>query len=223
MELQRQVHRFHLRGFAHDAGRAGNRALQHGRGNRRGGEDEGNARKEVIAMAQYELKRRRRIRDDHVEGTPPELDADGLTQGRVRRVRKLLVLQVLRIRLDGDRRVREQRLADRRVEREVSRKDLGATVNDQHPFHRRLRHEGRGRHEASDDGGREETSASAEPEAHQKDNFATSWIWRDEPASPVGRRVREIFPNVGLPTTFPGGPRFGWLNRSNASARSCRR
>ena len=56
----------------------------------------------------------------------------------------------------------------------------------------------------------------------QNDSLAANWICRDDPASPVGRRVLVILPKVGLPTTLPGGPRLGWLNRSKTSARSCR-
>ena len=59
-------------------------------------------------------------------------------------------------------------------------------------------------------------------QASQNDSFTANWIWREEPASPVGRRVLEILPNVGVPTMFPGGPKFGWLNRSKMSARNCR-
>jgi len=38
----------------------------------------------------------------------------------------------------------------------------------------------------------------------------------------VGSRVLVILPNPGVPTMFPGGPKFGWLNTSNASTRNCR-
>ena len=52
--------------------------------------------------------------------------------------------------------------------------------------------------------------------------FTASWIWREDPASPVANRVLVILPNEGLPTMFPGGPKFGWLNRSKTSMRNCR-
>jgi hypothetical protein len=43
---------------------------------------------------------------------------------------------------------------------------------------------------------------------------------RDDPDSPVGKRVLVILPNPGLPMTFPGWPRFAWFNRSKISARN---
>jgi hypothetical protein len=52
----------------------------------------------------------------------------------------------------------------------------------------------------------------------QNATLAASWIWRDDPASPVGSRVREIFPKVGLPTRLPGGPKLTWLKMLNTSA-----
>ena len=75
MELQRQVHRFDLRGFPHDAGDARDLALEHLAGRRRGGKDNRHVWKQFVAMPQHELQRRRAVRDQHVERTIAELDA----------------------------------------------------------------------------------------------------------------------------------------------------
>src|SRR5262245_6103947 len=57
----------------------------------------------------------------------------------------------------------------------------------------------------------------------QHHTLIPNWICRDEPASPVGNRVRVILPNVGLPTMLPGGPKFAWLKRLKMSTRNCTR
>ena len=57
----------------------------------------------------------------------------------------------------------------------------------------------------------------------QNTSFIPNCICRDDPDSPVGNRVLVIRPKPGLPTTFPGWPKFGWLKRSKNSARNCTR
>ena len=103
------------------------------------------------AMAQHELQRRRGVRDHQVELAIGKLDADGVGQRRVRRFREFLVLQVLRVRVDLDRGVREQALPQRRVERRVSRECRRAAVNDQHALDRAWANAGARRREARDD------------------------------------------------------------------------
>ena len=172
-------------------------------------------------MPQHERQGRRGVGDHQIGTTPRELDAEVFKERRIRRVAELLVLEVLRVRVNLDGRVRKQHLTQRRVEGGVAGKSLWSAMDDQHAFDRRLRAHLRLCKGRRDGRGQDERTAAMV--AHQNDSFAESWIWRDEPASPVGSRVRDIFPNVGLPTTLPGGPKLGWLNRSNASARNCTR
>ena len=57
----------------------------------------------------------------------------------------------------------------------------------------------------------------------QNISLMPSCTCRDDPDSPVGNRVFVIRPKPGLPTTFPGWPKFAWLKRSKNSARNCTR
>src|SRR5215510_6278746 len=61
------------------------------------------------------------------------------------------------------------------------------------------------------------------PALVQKISFRANCACRDEPDSPVGKRVLVIRPKDGVPTTFPGWPKFAWLKRSKNSARNCTR
>ena len=169
-------------------------------------------------MPQHERQCRRGVGDHQIGTTARELDAKVFKERRIRRVAEFLVLEVLGVRVNLDGRVRKQHLTQRRVEGGVAGKGLWSAMDDQHLLDHRLCAHSR-LCKGGQDGRGQEQRASARA-AHQNDSFATSWIWRDEPASPVGSRVREILPKVGLPTTLPGGPKLGWLNRSNASARS---
>src|SRR3954454_300024 len=45
--------------------------------------------------------------------------------------------------------------------------------------------------------------------------------WRDDPESPVGKRVLLINPKVEVPSVEKGCPKFVWFNKSKASARNC--
>ena len=155
MELQRQVHRLHLRRIAHHAGHAGNLPLQQrpgepSRRRRRSGGPE-RARRDGAATncsvgAVFAMH--------HVERSIPELDADGFAaaprpppppNSSFSRYSR----NTPRRRSPGAR-TTTGRIAASNLQ--VSREDLGAAVNDQHALHRRLRHEGRRRHEARDDG-----------------------------------------------------------------------
>ena len=55
---------------------------------------------------------------------------------------------------------------------------------------------------------------------HQRITLMPNWICRDDPDSPVGKRVFVIRPKPGVPTTFPGWPKFAWLKRSKTSTRN---
>ena len=125
-------------------------------------------------MPEHELQRRRGVRDHQVELSIGKLGADGVGQRRVRCFREFLVLQVLRVRVDLDRGVREQGLPQRRVQRRVSRECRRAAVNDQHALDRALGKRGRPEREARDDRHGHETAAGQKANAHQNDSFATS-------------------------------------------------
>src|SRR5436190_18844629 len=51
-------------------------------------------------------------------------------------------------------------------------------------------------------------------------SFTANCIWRDEPDSPVGKRVEVTRLKFGLPTRLPGWPKLVWLNRSKTSVRN---
>ena len=125
-------------------------------------------------MAQHELQRRRGVRDHQVGAAVGELDADVFAERHLRRLRKLLVLQVLGVRVDLYGGVREQHLPQRRVEVHVSRERLRSAMNDQHLLDRRLRVRRRRLRQACHDRCGHEIRAQAKPAAHQNDSFATS-------------------------------------------------
>jgi hypothetical protein len=55
----------------------------------------------------------------------------------------------------------------------------------------------------------------------QKISFKPSCNCRELPRSPRDVRVARICPNADDARLFTGWPKFGWLNRLNASARNC--
>src|SRR5215471_15993785 len=60
-----------------------------------------------------------------------------------------------------------------------------------------------------EDGHRQRKQGSLNDVRHcQKSTFAPSWICLEDPMSPAGYLVLVIRPNAGLPTTFPGWPKF---------------
>src|ERR1035441_6364916 len=59
------------------------------------------------------------------------------------------------------------------------------------------------------------------PVPNQKISFKPSCNCRELPRSPRVVRVAWICPNAVDARLFTGWPKFGWLNRLNASARNC--
>src|SRR6266850_7781921 len=57
----------------------------------------------------------------------------------------------------------------------------------------------------------------------QKRSFIANCSWRDEPDSPVGKRVAVTRLKLGLPAMLPGWPKFAWLKRSKNSVRNWKR
>jgi len=174
MELEREIQRLGLRRFAHDAGDAVDLFLQERGRRRRGCKEDWQVRKQLVPMPEHELQRRRGVRDHQVELPIGKLDADGVGQRRVRCLPEFLVLQVLRVGVHLDRGVREQGLAQRRVQRCVSRECRRTAVNDQHALDRALGKRGRPEREARDDHHGHETAAGGKANAHQNDSFAAS-------------------------------------------------